>query len=174
MSLKTGLTSTPFSELLLCLLFLRNNQPKIILMSKKHMSGGQILLLHCQLPSLWTIVSSSTDILKALPDVFKEKIFISFRELKAKPPSLMLQLAQVFPIRVELCICLPISTFSCLTNRIPILFKMVMCLGKKIHCLPFFFFKLVMGECSRGAEYHPKICSLWHKDYLKLIIFKRL
>lgn len=37
-------TSVEFPELLLCLLFLRSNQPKVIIMPKRHILSWQILL----------------------------------------------------------------------------------------------------------------------------------
>ena len=36
--------TSPFLELFLCVLFLKNNQLKIILMLKRHISGWQVLL----------------------------------------------------------------------------------------------------------------------------------
>lgn len=55
-----------------------------------------------------------------------------------------------FMLMKDLAICLQIATFPCcLTNQIPILFQMVVCLSKKLHFLPCFATGDEYGLCFK-------------------------
>lgn len=68
-----------------------------------------------------------------------------------------------FMLMKDLAICLQIATFPCcLTNQIPILFQMVVCLSKKLHFLPCF---------ATGDEYGLCFKTMSNRNLVFFVVF---